>query len=303
MKQVLDGLWLDIGLSRIWEIRTKQACFLQKIQRSLQTMSKRSVLITGVFGLVGSSIYRHLITQPAKYEVYGMARRRHASIRVAIEETIEIPDSHFILNDLSDLESLEGAFKEIDTVVHMAANPNTEAPWESVLKNNIVGAYHVFEAAKRAGVRRVIYASTIQVSTGYALEVEPYKSIRMGNFDNVQESFKKLATDKPTWPVNFYAASKAMGETLASVYCTNSDLSIHCLRIGAVNSMDEKIEKLIPISCTKADIARLAECCIQASDTVKFEIFYGMSNNDYRWTDLENAKEKVGYVPQDKISF
>ncbi|MBH54568.1 MAG: hypothetical protein CMI18_09515 [Opitutaceae bacterium] len=266
-------------------------------------MSKRSILITGVYGLVGSSIYRHLISQPTQYEVYGMARRKQSSIRVTKEEAIEIPASHFILSDLSDLESLEIDFAEIDTVVHMAANPNTEAPWESVLKNNVVGTYHVFEAAKRAGVRRVIYASTIQVSTGYALEVEPYKSIRAGNFENVPESFEKLTPEKPNWPVNFYAASKAMGETLARMYCSRSNLSIHCLRIGAVNSMDEKIEKLVPISCTKADIARLAECCIQAPNTVKFEVFYGMSDNDYRWPDLENAKKKVGYVPQDKIGF
>ena len=67
--------------------------------------------------------------------------------------------------------------------------------------------------------------------------------------------------------------------------------------------MDEKIEKLIPVSCTKNDIARLAECCIQAPDSLKFDIYYGMSNNDYRWVEMENAARNVGYVPEDTISF
>ena len=266
-------------------------------------MEKRSILITGVNGLVGSSIYRHLCNQGDKYEVFGMARRNAASDRVAPEEAVEVPDSHFFLNDLSDLDSLEAAFRGMHTIVHMAANPNTEAPWESLVKNNIEGAYKVFEAAKRTGVRRVIYASTIQVSTGYAMEVEPYKSIKAGKFENVPEQFERVKPTDPPWPINLYAASKVMGETLARMYSSSSDLSCLCLRIGAVNSMDEKMAHLIPVSCTKADIARLAECCIQAPYTLKFDIYYGMSDNDYRWTDLENAAQNVGYVPQDRITF
>ena len=266
-------------------------------------MVKKSILITGVYGLVGSSIYKRLIEKSGKYEVFGMARRRQASDRVAREEAIEVPDDHFFISDLSDQDGLTSAFQGIDCVVHLAANPNTEAPWESLIKNNMEGTYHVFEAAKRAGVSRVIYASTIQVSTGYVLNVEPYKSIMAGKFENLPESFDPVKTTDTPWPINLYAASKVFGETLARMYSSTTDLSCLCLRIGAVKSMDEKIEKLIPVSCTKNDIARLTECCIQAPNTLKFDIYYGMSNNDYRWVEMENAARNVGYVPEDTISY
>jgi NAD+ dependent glucose-6-phosphate dehydrogenase len=266
-------------------------------------MAKKRILITGVYGLVGSSIYKLLLSKPDLYDVYGMARRRKRSDRVAEEEAVDIPEDKFFASDLSDMTVLEDAFEGIDTVIHMAADPNTEAPWESVLKNNIEGGYHMFEAARKAGVKRVIYASTIQVSTGWALNVEPYKSIRALEFDKVPDSFDRLKTSEVAWPVNLYASSKVFGETLARMYSSTHDMSCICLRIGAVNSMDEKMDHLIPLSCTKNDIARLTECCIQAPDTLKFDIYYGMSNNQYLWPDIKNAEENVGYVPEDSFRY
>ena len=264
-------------------------------------MEKKKILITGVYGLVGSSIYRHLAAQPDRYEIYGLARRRKQSERVDDEEAIEVPESHFFTSDLSDLQVLQDAFKGIDTVVHMAADPNTEAPWSSLLKNNIEGGYHVLEAARLTGVRRVIYASTVQVTTGYAKHKEPYRSIRSGKFENVPETYEPVRTTDRPWPINLYAASKVMGETLARAFTEMHDLSCICLRIGAVNTMDSEREKFASLFCTRKDIARLTECCIQAPDSVKYDIFYGMSGNRYGWTDISNAKEVVGYEPEDQF--
>ena len=266
-------------------------------------MAKKRILITGVYGLVGSAIYQRLISKPDLYEVYGMARRRKRSDRVAEEEAVEIPEDHFFVSDLSDMDVMEKAFQGMDTVIHMAADPNTEAPWESVLKNNIEGGYHMFEAAKKVGVPRVIYASTIQVSTGWALNVEPYKSIRACEFENVPKDFERLKVSEVPWPVNLYASSKVFGETLARMYSSTTDMSCICLRIGAVNSLDEQLDHLVPISCTKNDIARLTECCIQAPDTLKFDIYYGMSNNQYLWPEIENAEKNVGYLPEDGYRY
>jgi hypothetical protein len=67
--------------------------------------------------------------------------------------------------------------------------------------------------------------------------------------------------------------------------------------------MDEQMDHLVPLSCTKNDIARLTECCIQAPDTLKFDIYYGMSNNQYLWPDIKNAEENVGYVPEDSFRY
>ena len=266
-------------------------------------MARKSILITGVYGLVGSCVYRHLIEKPEQYDVYGMDRNGQTSTRVHKDEVADVPETHFFHSDLSDISVLEQAFQNIDTVIHMAADPNSEAPWESVLENNIEGSYHLFEAAKRAGVRRVIYASSIQVSFGYYFNVEPYKSIREGNYENVPAAFERITSDDPTWPVNLYGASKVFGEALARMYSSTSDLSCICIRMGGVHSKDKVPKPVASNACTRNDMVRLIEHCIQSSDTLDFEIFYGTSNNDLQWTDNKNAAEKRGYVPEDKIDL
>lgn len=266
-------------------------------------MTLKSILITGVYGLVGSCVYRHLSAKPEQYELYGMDRSKQASDRVHEEEVAPVPDSHFKLSDLSDLEALEQAFRGIDTVIHMAGDPNPEAPWESILKNNLEATYHLFEAAKRAGVQRVIYASSIQVNFGYFHNVEPYKSIQKGNYEKVPAAFDLITPSDPTWPVNLYGSSKVFGESLARMYSSTTDLSCICIRMGGVHSMNKAPKPVIPNACTKNDMARLVESCILAPDTMKFEILYGLSDTDYRWVDLSQSERAVGYVPEDRITL
>ena len=55
-----------------------------------------------------------------------------------------------------------------------------------------------------------------------------------------------------------------------------------------------------PIWCSQRDIVQLIECCINAGEDVRFEIFYGMSDNKWRWVDIDNARRKVGYIPRDR---
>lgn len=264
-------------------------------------MAKKSILITGVNGLVGSCVYRHLSEKPDQYEVYGMDRTKRPSSRVHADEVAEVPESRFYLTDLSDHGVLEQAFQRKDTVIHMAADPDGNAAWESVLKNNIEATYHLFEAAREAGVRRVIYASSIQVSFGYWFNVEPYKSIRVGDYENVPDTFKRINTADPVWPVNLYGSSKVFGETLARMYGSTTDMSCICLRLGGVYSLDKVPRLIVPNGCTRKDVSRLVEGCIQASDTLGFDIFYGLSDCDYRWTDIEHAEKTVGYRPADRI--
>ena len=185
----------------------------------------------------------------------------------------------------------------------MAADPNDQAPWESTLKNNIEATYHVFEAAKQAGVRRVVYASSIQVSFGYFHHVEPYKSIHEGRYNEVPNPIKLITTKDPTRPVNNYGSSKVFGETLARMYSSTTDLSFICIRMGGVHPHDIPPIRVLPNASTQNDMVRLVELCIEAPDTLKFEILYGLSNTDYRWVDLEHSKNVVGYVPEDSIKL
>lgn len=263
-------------------------------------MTAQRVMITGVYGLIAGEIYNHLRAQPDRYDVYALARRRHPSDRVADGRALDIPDEKFFLSDLSDLDEVTAAMSGMDTVVHMAADPSGFNGWESVLNSNIVGAYNVFEGCKQAGVTRVVFASTIQVSMGYRNE-EPYKSIWEGTFEGTPADVPVITHTDPTRTENIYSSSKVFGEALARAYADVHGMSCLCIRIGWVVKEDRPPRPdANSIWCSQRDIVHLTECCINASDDVRFDIFYGMSDNEWRWVDIAHAREVVGFVPQDR---
>ncbi len=251
--------------------------------------------------MVGSCIYNYLYAKPESYDVYGLDRSSQKSSRVHESELADVPDNRFIKSDMSDVNSLEESFQDIETVIHMAADPNDQAPWKSTLENNIVATRNLFEAAKRTGVKRVLYASSIQVSFGYFRQIEPYSSIYKQDYENIPESFEQISVSDPTWPVNYYGSSKVFGEALARMYSSTTDLSCICIRMGGVHSRDQVPQAVLPNASTKNDMVRLVECCIKASESIQFEILYGLSNTDYRWVDLKHSEDAVGYVSEDSI--
>src|SRR5579864_9242323 len=104
---------------------------------------KKTVLITGAEGLIGSHLSKALA------EIY--------DLRLITLQPLSGIDS-FVL-DITDMEKLLPIMHGVDSVVHLAGSSSTTAPWESVLHNNIIGTYTVFEAAHQAGVQQVIFAS------------------------------------------------------------------------------------------------------------------------------------------------
>jgi nucleoside-diphosphate-sugar epimerase len=277
-------------------------------------MSPKKVLIIGVYGLIGGEIYMALTAgseesgaTPPRYDVYGLARRRHPSDRSSEDRNLNIPDDHFVLSDLGDLDVLVDAMQEIDVVVHMAADPRMDAPWESVLASNIIGTRNIYEAARICGVDRVIYASSNTVSWGY-FDDEPYSLLYEGRYDEVApEEITPVTHTWPTRPTSEYAASKVWGEGLGRVYATQRDLSVICLRIGWVNDEDRPLSGDVDRRhgwaragwCSKRDIVQLVEKCIQAPPTLRYDIFYGLSEGAYNWNDIQHAKDVLGYAPQD----
>ena len=199
------------------------------------------------------------------------------------------------------METLVNAMQDVDVVVHMAADPRADAPWDGVLHSNIIGTRNVFEAARLSGVERVVYASSIMVSWGYFAE-EPYKSIFEGRYDALSpDDIPKVTHEWPTRPTDMYPASKVWGEAMARVYADIHGLSVICLRIGWVN--DEDAPHTFGWAragwCSKRDIAQLVERSIQAPADVRFDIFYGLSNNTWNWADIDHAREVLGYDPED----
>ena len=261
-------------------------------------MGLKKVLITGIAGIVGSSAYLHLKQSPDKYALYGLGRRRDLSDRVLDGRGIDLPDDKFFVCDIAEMEGVRLAVEGMDVVVHMAADPAGRS-WESLLSANIVGAYNLFEACHQAGVKRIIAASTIQVSTGNNQQ-EPYRSIAEGRYEDVPSGFTRVSVEVPAEPRNLYAASKVFNESLCRVYAHQHDMSCLAIRVGWVRGEDQPPERRGDIWCSQGDIARLIQCCIDAPEEVRFDIFYGMSDNQWRWVDLENARERIGFVPQDR---
>ena len=117
----------------------------------------KNILITGGAGLVGSVLTKGL--------------KDKFNIRILDIKKADGVDSH--TGDISNIDSIMPAFKDIDTVVHLAGDRRVHGDWDSILNNNIIGLYNIYEAARLSGVKRVVFASS-QHATGGFYFVEPY---------------------------------------------------------------------------------------------------------------------------------
>ena len=263
-------------------------------------MAPLRVLVTGVYGLIGGSVYRHLASQPEKYEVYGLARSRKRSDRAPSDRTVDIPRERFFRCNIAKMASVRRAVEGMDVVVHMAADPNGDN-WKSVLHNNVIGAYNVFEACREAQVGRVIVAGSVQVSEGHRRQ-EPYEAVADGCAEDSPDEFRPLTVDVPAEPRNIYACGKVWVESLAQTYAHTHGLSCIALRIGWVTAEDRPIESAEGASvwCSRRDVVQLVERCVIAPAELRFDVFYAVSESARRWVDIDRARERVGYVPQDR---
>lgn len=262
--------------------------------------SVKKVLVTGVYGLVGNIAYRRLVASPHVYEVYGVTRRRGVSARLLPADALLVPDDRLRVADVADFEAMQAALQGMDVVVHMAADPRGEQDWDTLLPSNVIGAYNVFEASRRAGVKRVLFASTVQVVMGYFRD-EPYRRMAAAQFEGLAPAaVSPIRHDQPARPVNIYGASKLWGEALAHVYAHTHGLSCLCLRIGWVPSVDRPPEPAArSLWCSHRDIAHFVESCVNAPDDLKFGVFFGISDNTYKMVDIEKARRSVAYAPRD----
>ena len=134
--------------------------------RSWAAMAR--VLVTGMSGLIGGALRARLA---AAHELRALNRGR-----------VDGVPCHQA--DIADLEAIRPAFDGVDVVVHLAANAHGSAPWADVLQHNVVGTYNVFEAARLAGVKRVIYASSGATVSNCERDF-PYSALVSGRYDEV----------------------------------------------------------------------------------------------------------------------
>lgn len=231
------------------------------------------VLITGAAGRIGSSLTRDL-------------RDRYELALTDVRQPDESYGQRFVAANIDDFEAIRAVCADVDTVIHLAADPSTEATWDSLLPRNIVGTYNVFEAARQAGCRRVIYASSVNAVSGYDSEVQVH-------------------TNMPVRPPNLYGATKAWGEALARFYADRHNISMICLRFGWVISRDDARlrpnHNLLSIGLTYHDLTKLVVAGIDAQNDVRFGIFHGVSNNRWKRLDISDTRAVLGYAPEDDV--
>ncbi len=242
-----------------------------------------TVLVTGMSGLIGRALRRHL---EGRYDLRALNRG-----------ALEGVPCHRA--DIADLSAIEPAFAGVDTVVHLAADATSPNPPEaSVIHNNVVGTLNVYEAARRAGVRRVVFASS--GATVSAIEREPpYSDLVAGRYEGLT-SWPMITHLSPVRPAGLYGVSKVWGEALGRHYADAHGLSVICVRIGRVNAEDRPSSaRDFSVWCSQRDITALLERCVAAPDSIRYDIFFGTSGNKWGYRDLEHPGAVLGWAPLD----
>ncbi|MFP8953501.1 NAD-dependent epimerase/dehydratase family protein [Natrialbaceae archaeon A-arb3/5] len=267
-----------------------------------------NVLVTGSYGRCGTAIIDHLHDDD-RYEFTYFNRSDRDEGPYAEYETV--------VGDIADYEALREACEGQDAIVHLAAYPYTDGDWQDIFEPNIVGMYNVLEAAREAEVNSVVFGSTNHVMGMYELENAP----------EIYERDHDLVVDHtdPVRPDSYYGASKSFGEDLGRYYVEGCEYprQFYAIRICSVRSeeydhpygdaeigvaegdwergsdaYEEQVARMTATWQSRRDFAHQIDCCLQ-DDSVAFDIFSGVSDNRRRWYDLEHARARIGYDPQD----
>ena len=224
----------------------------------------KKILITGAAGDVGGHLRR---------ELAGRYALRLSDIR-PVDDLAD--GEEFIRGDCASLRDMLKVTKGVEAIVHLGGF-SVEGDWDTILRANIVGTHNVFEAARRNGVRRMVFATSNHA---------------VGFYDR-DETVDHRVYPRPD---SRYGVSKVFGEALGSLYADKYGMEVVCMRIGNVNPkpMDKR---RLSIWLSPRDLAQLVSIAIDRPG-IRFEIVYGVSGNRRSWYDNANA-ERLGYAPQD----
>lgn len=223
----------------------------------------KRILLTGAGGAIGLRLRKLL---PALYEL----------VLTDLEPPADLePHETFLAADLADAPAIERAAAGAEGIVHLGGQ-SLEGSWETILRSNIAGTYNLFEAARKQGVRRVVFASSNHVAGFYPRE-------------------QTIGTQVLPLPDTRYGVSKAFGETLGALYAYKYGLGVFCIRIGNVSEVPAD-ERRLAIWLKPEDLVSLIRIGLEREGLV-YEVVYGMSDNARAWWDNSRARE-LGYVPQ-----
>lgn len=240
---------------------------------TLYPVEKPTVLITGAAGRIGTCLHEGLRHE---FRLRGFDRREPAAAF----------SGGFFQGELTDYDGLKQAMDGAQAVVHLAATPG-DAPFiEDLTPNNIIGVRNAFEAAREAGVRRVVYASTCQVVTGgYPHE-------------------QTVTTLDPPRPLSVYGATKAFGETLGRWYHDKHGLEVVTIRIGWFLAYDDPLLRenrdARHLWLSPRDAVGLFRCAMQ-KEAVSYAVVFGTSQTEREWLSRRETRELLGYEPEDRV--
>ena len=243
-----------------------------------------NVLVTGASGLIGGI----LNAKSTEHNLFGI-------------DIKECNYKNFEILDISNSKKLETIMSKnkIDTVVHLAGNASVDANWDSLSVNNFTGTLNVFNACKETDVKKIIFASSNH-AVGLFENDSPYKEIIKGDYNKISKNYKLISPYCELRPDSLYGVSKAFGENLGRFFYESYKIKVACLRIGSVikdnNPKVKNSSRFFSTWCSHDDISGLINACIR-SNNIEFDIFYGVSDNDWKIWDISNAEKILSFKP------
>lgn len=223
----------------------------------------KRVLLTGASGGVGTRL--RTLLKPLYPELVLSDLKPPADLRA---------DEPFVPADLADFDAVRAICRGVDGIVHLGGF-SVEGPWETILKANIEGAYHLFEAARLEGVKRIVFASSNHV---------------MG----FHPRSRKVGIEAVPMPDTRYGLSKLFGEGLGALYAAKHGMGVLSIRIGNVGDKPLDARRLA-IWIHPEDLVQLIRIGLER-EGLGYELVYGMSDNARAWWDNSRALE-LGYRP------
>ena len=248
---------------------------------------QRTVVVTGSAGRIGTIVRQALA---GKYSLRGVDRVPTPGMADALVAT------------LTDLDAILPAFKGADAVVHLAADPRhtPEIWWDTLIPDNVVATANVYEAARRGGVRRVVFFSSMHVCGLYESD-PPWSRIATGDYAGLDPAAVPLVTaDMAARPDGPYAVSKIFGEALGRYYAEAYGMEVVVVRLGTAGREDRpgRDARSFVSWLSHRDLANLTERALEAP-RVTYEVVFGASDNTWKIYDTPHARTVLGYAPQD----
>ncbi|MGH3646982.1 MAG: NAD-dependent epimerase/dehydratase family protein [Micromonosporaceae bacterium] len=222
------------------------------------------ILITGAAGGIGTAMRSRMARDGRTLRLVDIA---------ALSDPA--PGEELVTASVTDLEALTAACQGVDAIIHLGGLSG-EYSWDKILQTNIHGTYSAYEAARRAAVPRVIFASSNHAVGFHPVEPGP------------DYLFPR--------PDTYYGVSKVAGEALGSLYHDRYGLQVVCVRIGSCFERPSG-ERMLSTWLSYDDCARLLEAALSAPDP-GFRVVWGISANTRATWSLDEARA-LGYQPQD----